>query len=193
METSPASGDVTRWLLQWSQGSREALEKLLPLVYDELRRLAASYLRREAPGHTLQPTALVHEAFLRLVDQRSVEWKSRAQFFAIAARSMRQVLVDHARTADASKRGGSVIRITIDERHGVVSPREIDLEVLDEALKRLTALDPDLGRLVELRFFGGLTVEETAEVMGSSPRTIKREWRSAKAWLYREISGGGTG
>lgn len=185
----PESGEVTRLLIEWSSGKAEALENLLPLVYDELRRIAGGYLRRERPGHVLQPTALVHEVFLKLVDQQAIEWKSRAHFFGIMARSMRQILVDHARARTADRRGGDAIRIPLDEGLMGTPPRAVDLINLDDVLNRLASLDPDLARMVELRFFGGLTVEEAAVVLEISPRTVKREWRTARAWLQKELAG----
>lgn len=185
----PRSGEVTRLLVEWSRGKPEALDGLLPLVYDELRRIAAGYLRRERPGHLLQPTALVHEVFLKLVDQQAIEWTGRAQFFGIVARSMRQILVDHARAKAAERRGGDAIRIPLDEALIGAPPRAVDLINLDDVLNRLAAIDPDLARMVELRFFGGLTVDEAAVVLGTSSRTVKREWRAARAWLQKELAG----
>ena len=180
--------DVTALLKDWSGGDRQALERLMPLVYAELRKLAASYLRIERPDHTLQPTALVHEAFLRLVDQRSVDWANRAHFFGIAAQMMRRILVDHARKRHAAKRDASSYRVDT----GVVDEPESDegpeLLALDRALVGLEKLDPRQARIVELRFFAGLTVEETAEVVAISTATVKREWRTARAWLKREIA-----
>ncbi len=179
--------DVTATLLEMSAGDGAAAERLLPLVYDELRRVAAGYLRRERPDHTLQPTALVHEAYLRLIDQTRVDWKNRAHFCAVASDMMRRILVDHARKHQAVKRGGGETRISLDE--AVSFPREAEIDVLavDEALLDLARLDPQQGRLVELRFFGGLTLDETAEVMGLSRSTVQREWNMAKAWLYNQI------
>jgi RNA polymerase sigma factor (TIGR02999 family) len=165
------------------------LDALLPLVYAELRRLAAGYLRREKPGQTLQPTALVHEAYLRLMKDRPDRWQNRAHFCAIAAHSMRQILIERARARGAAKRGGARPRVTLDEALVAGNDRSIDLLALDEALERLAALDPEQARLVELRFFGGLTVEETAEAMNISPATVKRHWTVAKAWLSRELEG----
>jgi RNA polymerase sigma-70 factor, ECF subfamily len=164
-------------------------DTLLPIVYQELRRLAAGYLRREKPGQTLQPTALVHEAYLRLMKDRPGRWQNRAHFCAIAANSMRQILIERARARGAAKRGGARHRITLDEGLVAGGDRSIDLLALDEALQRLAALDPEQARLVELRFFGGLTVEETAEAMDISPATVKRHWTVAKAWLTRELEG----
>lgn len=165
------------------------LDALLPLVYAELRRLAAGYLRREKPGQTLQPTALVHEAYLRLMKDRPDRWQNRAHFCAIAAHSMRQILIERARARGAAKRGGARPRVTLDEALVAGNDRSIDLLALDEALERLAALDPEQARLVELRFFGGLTVEETADAMNISPATVKRHWTVAKAWLSRELEG----
>src|SRR5947209_10527350 len=160
---------------------------LLPVVYAELRRLAEVYLRRERPGHTLQPTALVHEAHLRLVDQTQVRWQNRAHFLGVAAQMMRRILVDHARGQRAEKRGGEIQKLSLDENIDVSGERAADLVALDEALERLAELDPQKSRIVELRFFGGLSVEETAEVLGVSAPTVKRQWRMAKAWLYGQV------
>jgi RNA polymerase sigma factor (TIGR02999 family) len=178
--------DVTGLLREWSGGNRQALERLMPLVYGELRKLAASYLRAERADHTLQPTALVHEAYLRLVDQRSVNWQNRAHFFGIAAQMMRRILVDHARRRQAAKRDGATYRLQTEPGLEDVD-RDPELLALDEALTGLETLDVRQARIVELRFFGGLTVEETAEVTGISPATVKREWQTARAWLAREI------
>ena len=169
--------------------AKEELDELMPLVYEELRRQAARYLRRENAGHTLQTTALIHEAYVRLVDQRNVQWQNRAQFFGMAAQMMRRILVDHARTKKRVKRGGSDIRISLADVDIAVKGQEIDVVALDEALQRLAAIDEQQSRVVELRFFSGLTVEETAEVMGISKATVKRDWSMAKAWLHRELSG----
>jgi RNA polymerase sigma factor (TIGR02999 family) len=182
----PADG-VTQLLVRWSGGNQAALDELLPIVYGELRRVARRYLARERPGHTLEPTALVHEAFLRLVDQRSVSWQNRAHFFGLAARMMRRILVNHALSKDAAKRGGRAENITFDEQlHGSATPS--DIIALDDALKALAVLDERQTQIVELRFFGGLSVEETAEVVGVSPATVKREWAAAKLFLLREIN-----
>ncbi|MEO5898132.1 MAG: ECF-type sigma factor [Vicinamibacterales bacterium] len=172
-----------------AENERQSLDSLLPLVYKELRRLAAGYLRREKPGQTLQPTALVHEAYLRLMKDRPDRWQNRAHFCAIAAHSMRQILIERARARGAAKRGGARPRVTLDDALIAGEDRSIDLLALDEALERLTALDPEQARLVELRFFGGLTVEETAAAMDISPATVKRHWTIAKAWLTRELQG----
>jgi RNA polymerase sigma factor (TIGR02999 family) len=179
-------------LMSWSNGDQTALEELLPLVYDELRRLAALYLRREQPGHTLQATALVHEAYLRLVDQTSVNWQNRAHFFGAAANLMRQILIQHARARHADKRGGDQQKLYLDEVSNLADKLTtqpgMDLITLDEALERLARVAPQQSRVVELRYFGGLSISETAEVLGISPATVKREWTMAKAWLHREIS-----
>jgi RNA polymerase sigma factor (TIGR02999 family) len=183
---------VTEVLAQWSRGDKAALDRLVPLIYPELRRIAGRQLRRERREHTLQPTALVHEVFLQLVDQRRATWDNRAQFFAVAARLMRRILVDQARSRQALKRGGAITWVALKDEAVAASNDPIAAEVLavDQALERLAARDPDQARLVELRFFGGLTVEETAHVMQRSPRTVKREWRLAKAWLFRELQEG---
>lgn len=182
-----ARAEVTELLQQWSNGQEQALERLLPQIHGELRKLAASYLRKERPDHTLQPTALVNEAFLKLVDQRSAKWQNRAHFFGIAAQAMRRILVDHARAHAAGKRGGAMRRVPLDGADLAGPATDVDLLALDEALTRLARLDPQQSRVVELRFFGGLTLEETAEVMHSSPATVGREWRMAKAWLAAEL------
>jgi RNA polymerase sigma factor (TIGR02999 family) len=187
MPQSPQN--VTQLLVEGSKGSKEALDQLLPIVYEELRRQAARYLRHERAGHTLQTTALIHEAYIRLIDQKNVEWQNRAQFFGIAAQLMRRILVDHARTRKRSKRGGSKLRVSLDQAMAVTKNRDLDLVALDEALERLAQIDPQQSRVVELRFFSGLSVEETAEVLSVSPATVKRDWSVAKAWLHREISG----
>ena len=181
--------NVTEMLNDWRNGDQEALDRLIPLVYDELRRQAAGYLRRERPGHTLPSAALIHEAYLRLINQQNIEWNSRAHFFAMAARLMRQILVDHARKRLAAKRGGSDIRVSLEEGMAVSQGRTVDLVALDEALTRLAAIDPQQSRIVELRYFSQLSVEETAEALGISPRTVKRDWNVAKAWLRQQIGG----
>ena len=193
MSSSP---DVTQLLVRWSEGDAGALERLLPLVYGELRRIASNQLRHERPDHTLAPTALVHELYFRLVDQSRTSWQNRAHFFGLAAQLMRRILVDHARAQQAEKRGGSITRISLDEMlaedaepSGEDAGAAADVLAIDDALERLAALDPDQARIVELRFFGGLTVEETASVLKRSPRTVKREWRLARAWLYRALHG----
>jgi RNA polymerase sigma factor (TIGR02999 family) len=186
--SEPASADVTGLLLRWSEGDSAALDALMPLVYDECHRIASLQLRRERTGHTLQPTALVHELYLRLVDQTRTNWKNRAQFFGIAAQLMRRILVDYARSRGAAKRDGSGVMASFDL--AADSPDESRIEdviSIDDALKRLARKDPMQERIVELRFFAGLTVEEIAHVLGRSPRTVKREWQLAKAWLFREL------
>jgi RNA polymerase sigma factor (TIGR02999 family) len=182
------SADVTRLLRQWSSGQAQALDRLLPQIHAELRKLAAGYLRKERPSHTLQPTALVNEAFIKLVDQRAVKWQNRAHFFGIAAQAMRRILVDHARAHGAGKRGGGERKVALDEALAISGSVDIDVLALDEALTRLASIDPQQSRVVELRYFGGLTMEETAEVMQISPATVGREWRMAKAWLFAELS-----
>jgi RNA polymerase sigma factor (TIGR02999 family) len=174
-------------LVSWNRGNRSGLNQLLPLVYAELRRIAARQLRGERANHTLQPTALVHEAYLRLVDQRQVDWQNRAHFFGVAAQVMRRILVDHARRHSASKRGEGVPCVSIDEAREVAASNEMPVLALDQALDRLETIDSDLARIVELRAFGGLTIEEAAHVLNVSPSTAKREWRTAKAWLGREL------
>ena len=180
-------GSVTALLDDWSRGNTSALNQLLPLVYAELRRIAARQLRSERSNHTLQPTALVHEVYLRLVDQRHVDWQSRAHFFGVAARIMRRILVDHARRHRAGKRGEGMRCVSIDEAKGVAASNEIPILALDQALDRLKEVDSQLAEIVELRAFGGLTIEEAAHVLKVSPSTVKREWRTAKAWLNREL------
>src|SRR5688500_12263598 len=187
MSTTP-SPDVTALLADWSAGNKAALEALTPLVYDELRRLARRYLARERPDHTLQSTALVHEAYLRLIDQKNVRWQNRAHFFGVAAQMIRRILVDHARGRQASKRGSGAPKLSLDEAIAVPERKDFDLLALDDSLNSLAKIDPQQARIVELRFFTGLTVEETAEVLGISPATVKRDWVTAKAWLYRDIS-----
>lgn len=186
-ENQPAQ-DVTRILEAWSGGDREALDRLIPLVYDELRRLAGRYLRRERSDHTLSPTALVNEAYMRLVTQSDVRWQNRAHFFGVAAQLMRRILVDHARGHLASKRGGGTRRLSLEDVDSKFERPDLDLIALDDALLELAALDPQQSRIVELRFFGGLTIDETSEVVGVSPMTVKREWALAKAWLLRQVS-----
>ncbi len=181
--------NVTQLLIGWGKGDKQALDQLVPIVYDELRRQAARYLRHERVGHTLQTTALIHEAYLRLIDQKNVEWQNRAQFFGIAAQLMRRILVDHARTRKRAKRGGSDIRVSLGDADAFVKAQELDVVALNEALERLEQIDEQQSKIVELRFFSGLTVEETASVLNISPATVKRDWSMAKAWLHREISG----
>ena len=183
----PAPPTITQLLCEWSKGDQAALDQLMPLVYDELRRLARSYLRRERSDHTLQATALVHEAYLRLIDQHSVSWHNRAHFFGIASQMMRRILVNHALARGAAKRGGAATKLSLDETVGF-EQRDVDLIALDQALKELEALDLRQARIVELRFFGGLSIEETAEVVNLSPATVKREWSTARLWLRRQIS-----
>jgi RNA polymerase sigma factor (TIGR02999 family) len=183
-----SSQEITKLLLAWTDGDQEALARLTSLVYAELRVLARRYMGREVPGHTLQTTALVHEAWLRLVDQRQVRWQNRAHFFGISARLMRQILVDMARSRNSVKRGGGARQVELEESVVVSQERDADLSALDEALDALAAFDARMARVVELRFFGGLTVEETAEVLKVSTDTVTRDWNAAKAWLYRELS-----
>ena len=187
MRPTRSQKDVTNLLIEWSEGDQEALNKLMPLVYDELRRLASRYLRNERTGHTLQTTALVHEAYLKLVDQKHTSWQNRVQFFAAAAQVMRHILVDYARNRRAFKRGGDYCRLSLDEAIISSEEKNPDLLTLHEALNTLAAIDNQQGRVVELRVFGGLTVEETAEALGISPRTVKREWSMAKAWLHKQV------
>lgn len=182
--------DVTELLSRWSAGDRAALDRLVPMVYAELRRMAARCLRGERPEHTLQPTALVHEAFVKLVGQREIQWQNRAQFFGVAAQLMRRVLVDHARERGANKRGGGLQRVALEDALAVSPSAQVDVIAVDAALNRLGEIDPDQVRIVELRFFGGLTIDETAAVMGWSAGSVKREWTIAKAWLQREIAAG---
>jgi RNA polymerase sigma factor (TIGR02999 family) len=184
---NPAPHQVTELLVRWRAGDSTALEELMPLVYDELHRLAHRYMRRERPGQTLQTTALVNEAYLRLVGSARVEWQNRAHFFAIAAQIMRHLLVDRARSRRYSKRGGGAHQVTLDEIAIISQEQDADLMALDEALTRLAALDERKSRIVELRYFAGLSAEETAEVLEVTAITIKREWSKAKAWLYREL------
>ena len=184
---TPLPEEVTDLLNDWGNGDQEALNRLMPLVYDELHRLASRYLRHERVGHTLQTTALVHEAYLKLVDQKKANWHNRVQFFAAAAKVMRHVLVDYARSRRAAKRGGDYCRLSLDEAAISSEEKDADLLVLNEALDNLAAIDPQQSRVVELRVFGGLTVEDTAEALGISPRTVKREWSMAKAWLHQQI------
>lgn len=179
---------VTQLLEKWSQGDQEALAQLLPLVYDELHRLAGAYLRRERADHTLQPTALVNEAYLRLIDQHSAGWQNRAQFFGVAAQLMRRILVDHARAHNAAKRGGPREQLSLSHLRSFGAQPDLDLMAVHDVLNKLAEIDPDQSRIVELRFFGGLTIEETAEVMHSSHATVEREWKMARAWLRRELT-----
>lgn len=183
--------EITQLLLSWSKGDEAALDRLVPLVYPELRKLARRYMGRENPGHTLQTSALINEAYLRLVDQQHVQWKDRAHFFAVATQVMRHILIDHARKYRYSKRGAGAQHVPLDEVAVLGQERAVDLVALDDALTSLAKIDERKSKIVELRFFGGLSVEETAEVMKVSAVTVMREWRIAKAWLHREISGTG--
>jgi RNA polymerase sigma factor (TIGR02999 family) len=180
--------EVTQLLIDLTNGNRTAIDSLLPLIYSELRSLAANYLRRERNDHTLQPTALVHEAYLRLVDQTQVNWQNRAHFFGVAAQMMRRILVDHARAHQANKRGGEFERVELDELLPGLVERSAELITLDDALIELATFDEMKSRIIELRYFGGLTVEETAEALGVTPITVKRHWRLAKAWLFGKVS-----
>ena len=182
------SDNVTRLLLEWGDGNQQALEALVPLIYKELRNLAHNFLYRERPGHTLQTTALVHEAYLKLIDQNDARWQNRAHFFAIAAQAMRRILIDSARKHAAAKRGGPQAELSLDEVADIALEPDINLLKLDEALNELAKIDPRQSRIVELRYFGGLTIEETAEVISVSPATVKREWMMARAWLHQEIT-----
>jgi RNA polymerase sigma-70 factor, ECF subfamily len=179
--------EITARLIAWNAGDGAALDAVINAVYKELRRMADRYLRMEHPAHSLQPTALVHEAYLRLIDQTQVNWQNRAHFFGVAAQMMRRILVDHARTKQRDKRGGAARTLSLDEVLDVGEGRAADLVALDEALEGLTGIDPRKGRVVEMRFFGGLSVEETAAVLDVSPQTVMRDWKLAKAWLYQEI------
>jgi len=187
--STASSNDVTRLLVDWGNGSQEALDELIPLVYEELHRLAGSYMRREGRGHTLQTSALINEAYLRLVDQKSIRWQDRAHFFGVAARLMRQILVDHARRRSRAKRGGGARMVSLAEQ-SVIAKEIEDVIALDDALKHLAEMDPRKSRIVEMKFFGGLSTEEVAEVLKVTTRTVEREWRKAKAWLNRAISKG---
>jgi len=184
--------EVTQLLVDWGNGNKAALDQLMPLVYKELRRLASQYLRRERHNHTLQSAALVNEAYLRLVDYSNLRWQDRAQFFGLAAQLMRRILIDHARSHHYAKRGGGAHRVSLDEAAILSEERASDLVALDDALTSLSAVDPRKSQVVELRFFGGLNIEETAEVLELSSMTVQREWRWAKAYLYREISNRGS-
>lgn len=187
---APSSKVITRLLAGWSRGDRAAFDQLVPVVYEELHRIAGQRLQHERLNHTLQATALVHEAYLKLIDQRQPHWRNRAHFFAIAATLMRRILVDHARSRAADKRGEGVPAISLEEVDVSAPEPQMDIVALDQALERLASIDPRQSRLVELRYFGGLSIEETAKVLGISPTTISREWSSAKAWLYREMRKG---
>ena len=185
-----SSTRINRLLVDWGHGDEEAWEELIPVVYEELRRIARRHLRRERPDHTLQSAALVNEAYLRLVRQEAPQWQNRAHFFGVAAQLMRHILVDHARNRLAAKRGAGAPRLALDERLVPIQKSEVDVVALDDALGKLSALDPQQGRLIELRFFGGLSIEETAVVLGVSTATVKREWAVARAWLLRELKRG---
>lgn len=187
----PAQKDVTTLLLEWRNGNQEALNQLIPLVYNELRRLAAGQLRRERPGHTLQSTALVHEAYLQLIDQNRAQFLDRDHFFAVAAQIIRRILVSHARKRNSSKRGAGKTMLTLDQSIALRGRRDMDLVAVNDALESLSRLDPQQGRIVELRFFGGLTIEGTAKFLGISTSTVSRDWNVARAWLYRELGRGG--
>ena len=183
-----APHDVTQLLKDWSGGDQAAADKLMPLVYEELRHLAHQYMRREKPGHTLQTSALVNEAYVRLVKQSEIQWESRAHFFGIAARLMRQILVDQARRRNFAKRGGGAIRVSLNDATAIAQEQSASVVALDEALKTLEQTDPRKSRIVELRFFGGMSIEETAEALNVSPGTVMREWTFARAWLRNEMS-----
>jgi RNA polymerase sigma factor (TIGR02999 family) len=187
----PGTMDVTALLLDWSHGDEKALNLLTPLVYDELKKLASRQLRRERPGHTLQSTALVHEAYLKLIDQNRVQWHDREHFFAVASQIIRRILVSHARGRNSSKRGGGKTMLAFDESIALPGRPDTDLVALDDALETLAQLDPQQGRIIELRFFGGLSIEGTAKVLGISTSTVTRDWNLARAWLHRELSGRG--
>jgi RNA polymerase sigma factor (TIGR02999 family) len=191
--TGPDSGPgaATQLLLAWGAGDRQALDQMLPLVYGELHRLAVNYLSREGPGHTLQPTALVHEAYLRLINQQNVDWRNRAQFLGLAAGMMRRILVNHARDRAAGKRGGNRHQVSLSLVEAPSGGAEVELIALEDALAQLASLDPRKAKVVELRFFGGLTMEEIAEVLEISRATVEREWSFARAWLYDAIEGTG--
>jgi RNA polymerase sigma-70 factor (ECF subfamily) len=185
--TAPSQSEITRYLLKWNQGDEAALQKLMPLVYDELKKLARSYLRKERSGHTLQTTALVHEAFLRLIDQDSVQWQNRAHFFGVAAQMMRRILTNYAVARSTDKRGGKAKHISLEDVTGLAEHRDLDVVSLDQALKELESLDSRQSKIVELRFFSGLSIEDTAEIMQLSPATVKREWSTARIWLRRRM------
>jgi len=187
----PASSEITGLLIAWSEGDQAALERLLPLIERELHRIARHFMRRENPGHTLQTTALVNEAYFRLVDQKSVHWQNRAHFFAIAAQIMRRILLNHARDRHRAKRGGRAVQVSLSEVAVIGEERSAELIALDEALVRLAEFAPRQARVVELRHFGGLTAAEAAEVLGVSVVTVERDWRAAKAWLAREVRSDG--
>jgi RNA polymerase sigma factor (TIGR02999 family) len=179
--------DITNLLLAWSQGDRTALDRLTPLVYNQLRYLARRYMRSEVPDHTLQPTALAHEAYIRLVNQDRVNWRNRAHFFGVAAQVIRRLLIDYARERQRIKRGGGAVMVSWSERIAVPEAKNLDVVALDDALTRLADLDPQQSRIVELRFFAGLSIKETAEALNISPATVKRDWMIARAWLYQQL------
>lgn len=183
-----SSQNITKLLIDWRNGDQEALDRLMPLVYEELRRMANHYMRNERQGHTLQTSALVNEAYLRLVDHENIEWQNRSHFFGLAAQAMRRILVDHARSRNYQKRGGAVQQVSLDEAATLAEERAAELIALDEALQELAKLDPRKSRIVEMRYFGGLSGEETAEALGISTATVSRDWETAKAWLLRELS-----
>jgi RNA polymerase sigma factor (TIGR02999 family) len=193
MDQIGQTGAVSRLLQAWADGDLQARDDLMPVVYRELRRRAGAYLRRERQDHTLQPTALVHEAFMRLVGQERVAWQNRAHFFAIASQMMRRILVDHAREHQAAKRPGAGVKVMLDDRIGAAQPRACEVIDLDQALAELTRIDPRQGQIVELRYFGGLSEQEVAEVLSISRTTVTREWQTARAWLYRRITTGPAG
>lgn len=184
----PSSQEITQLLLAWGQGDLTALERLMPLVYEELRRLARRHMNRQRPGHTLQTTALVNEAYLRLIDSSQVQWQNRAHFFAVSAQLMRRILVDFARSRKSLKRGAEARQVTLDDSLEVSSDRGADMIALDDALNALAEMNPRQSQIVELRYFGGLSEEEIAEALKISPRTVRRDWSLARAWLYRELS-----
>ena len=188
MQPSSSSDQVTQLLVRWRGGDRQALDALMPLVYEELRRLAHYYLQRERSDHTLQSTALVHEAYMRMLGQKLPDWQNRAHFFGVAARLMRQILVEYARGHHAAKRGGDAYKVTLDEGALVAQKTDLDVILLDDALQDLAKLDEQQSRIVELRFFAGLSIDDTSEVLGISPATVAREWTTARIWLHREIS-----
>jgi RNA polymerase sigma factor (TIGR02999 family) len=191
-ERSPdeGTGELTGLLRAWSHGDLHARDELIPLVYEELRRRAAAYLRRERADHTLQPTALIHEAYLRLVGQQRIAWQNRAQFFGLAAQMMRRILIDHARAQRAAKRPAGALKVTLDERIGLTDPVDCDILLLNQALDELSSFDPQQAKIVELRYFGGLGEKEVAEVLGVSRSTVTREWQTARAWLFRRLKSG---
>lgn len=188
LELTANPEEITQLLIKLSNGNRDAVDQLLPLIYGELKRLAGSYLRRERSGHTLQPTALVHEAYLKLVDINQVNWQNRAHFLGVAANQMRRILIDYARQHNAEKRGNEFQIVALDENIDKAAEQSLELMALDDALNELAKMDPVKAKIVELRYFGGLTSEETAEILGVSPITVKRHWRMTKAWLYGELS-----